>query len=630
MSRRTCSIERAVYLYVVLPVAALVFLVVGLLGFVRYTNFHEERVQYTEKINAMVSSIDPGRDGQVDEIEFMREERNKAQQQEFVKSLVLLLVVVLLGLVLPFFAIRHFARRLQANLELFNDHIANAGKGGSALMPQTFDFVEFDRLAVTLRQVTRHHSETKQRWELAEKELISANADLVAQAEELKQGRKIALSMMEDADNSKRELEATNQRLNLVIEQAKQSAHEADSANRAKSDFLATMSHEIRTPLNGIIGFVEMLHDTKLDEEQEDYLHTIRSSGEALMSLINDVLDFSKVESGKLMLESRSFSLLPTIRGLSSMFFTQATEKGLSLVINVDEDVPKKIRGDETRLRQVLINLLSNAIKFTPRGEVSLHVSTHRLDLENKIAELEFEVRDTGIGMSREQIGQLFKPFSQGDSSTTRKYGGTGLGLAICKRLSEAMGGKVWATSLPGEGSSFFSRVRVEIISLRESGSSAPIEIEAVKEQRQREESVASSQSSEMPGDKLPLKIAVAEDNMANQRVIMIMLRRLGWTTEFADNGEELLELVQDRDFDLIFMDLQMPKMDGLEATRLIRAGHGGEKAKNAKIIALTANALAGDEARCLEIGMDGYLSKPLKLSKLKQTVLQLYNTTQA
>ena len=624
MSRRRHSISRMVYLYAALPVVAVVVVIVGWVASAQFTNYLEERAQLMEELNSMVSNTGFNAVDQIDEIEFMREERAEARQMEFYRSMALAAAILLFGVTMPLLATRYFVSRLQTNLDLLNERLSSIGAGGSSLMPQTFDLLEFDQLSETLGQITRHQSETEQRWKRAETELISANTDLIEQTNELKMGRKVALSMMEDADRAREELEETNQRLKKVIEQAKQSADEAESANRAKSDFLATVSHEIRTPLNGIIGFTEMMGDTETSKEQDDYLSTIKSSSEALMSLINDVLDFSKVESGNLTLESRDFAILPTIRDLSSMFFSRAAEKGLSLQINVDEDVPRKVRGDETRLRQILINLLSNAIKFTERGEVALHVCTHGFFAEGREVELEFEIRDTGIGMSREQIGQLFKPFSQGDSSTTRKYGGTGLGLAICKRLSEAMGGKVWATSLPGEGSSFFSRVRFEVVSTKETDSpeGSPEDLkekQAFKSQKQTRDS--------LPADQLPLKIAVAEDNRANQRVIMIMLRRLGWKADFAENGHELIELIEGKEYDLIFMDLQMPKMDGLEATRRIRGGEAGDVNLDTKIVALTANALSGDEARCLEQGMDGYLSKPLKLVTLKHCILSLFET---
>lgn len=621
MSKRKRSISQMVYVYATLAIVAVVVVVVGWMASDQFGQYIEERTQLIEQVNTMISDIEFNQIEQIDEIEFIREERSKIQQQEFVRSALLAISVLLFGVTLPILATRYFVQRLHANLDLLNDYLSNIGRGTSALMPKTFEFKEFDKISETLRQVTRDHGETEQRWKRAEIELISTNSDLIHQASELTEGRKFALSMMEDADNAREELEVTNERLNQMIEQATRATHAADSANRAKSDFLATISHEIRTPLNGIIGFVEMLDETTLDEEQDDFLIRIRSSSEALMSLINDVLDFSKVESGHLNLELREFSILPMINSLNSMFLSQAIEKGLSLKISVDDSVPRKIRGDETRLRQILLNLLSNAIKFTKSGDVSLHVSTHSIDSECNFVELEFEVRDTGIGMSPEEISRLFMPFSQGDSSTTRKYGGTGLGLAICKSLSEAMGGKVWATSVLREGSSFFSRVRVGFVEMSDTHS---LSSESEKQKVISTRKIKNKEELDRPADSLPLKIAVAEDNMANQRVIMIMLRRLGWESEFAENGRDLLDLVRNKDYDLIFMDVQMPLMDGLEATRRLRAGDAGETIKDVKIIALTANALSGDEARCLESGMNAYMTKPLKLRTLKQAILSL------
>ena len=621
MNKRKRSISRMVYVYATLAIVAVVVVVVGWMASDQFGQYIEERTQLIEQVNTMISDIEFNQIEQIDEIEFIREERSKIQQQEFVRSALMAISVLLFGVTLPILATRYFVQRLHANLDLLNDYLSNIGRATSALMPQTFEFKEFDEISETLRQVTRDHGETEQRWKRAEIELISTNSDLIEQASELTKGRKFALSMMEDADNAREELEVTNERLNQMIEQATRATHAADNANRAKSDFLATISHEIRTPLNVIIGFVELLDETKLNEEQDDFLIRIKSSSEALMSLINDVLDFSKVESGHLNLELRDFSILPMINSLNSMFLSQAKEKGLSLKISVDESVPRKIRGDETRLRQILLNLLSNAIKFTKSGEVSLHVSTHSIDSESNFVELEFEVRDTGIGMSPEEISRLFMPFSQGDSSTTRKYGGTGLGLAICKSLSEAMGGKVWATSVLREGSSFFSRVRVDIVEMRDAHA---LSSESENAKVISSGTINNKVESDKPADSLPLKIAVAEDNMANQRVIMIMLRRLGWESEFAENGRELIDMVRNKDYDLIFMDVQMPLMDGLEATRRLRAGDAGEGLKEVKIIALTANALSGDEARCLESGMNAYMTKPLKLRTLKQAILSL------
>jgi CheY-like chemotaxis protein len=303
------------------------------------------------------------------------------------------------------------------------------------------------------------------------------------------------------------------------------------------------------------------------------------------------------------------------LRDLVSLFFNEATQKGIHLNVEIGEDVSRMVEGDEMRIRQVLSNLLANAVKFTEKGEINLNVSRDTAADKHGMCAIEFEVRDTGIGISPQQLRKLFRPFSQGDSSTTRKYGGTGLGLVICKRLAEAMGGKVWATSRVARGSSFYARIQVAEVDLDRSATP------------QRAVSVLKPdlEASKKLGETLPLKIVVAEDNRANQRVMMMMLRRLGWEAEYKENGAELLEHLQENPCDLVFMDLQMPVMDGLEATKQIRLGAAGEAVKDVKIIALTANALSTDEARCLEVGMDAYLSKPIKMDLMEQLVSELF-----
>jgi signal transduction histidine kinase/CheY-like chemotaxis protein len=538
----------------------------------------------------------------------MRSEQLENLRRAFVRNMIMAGALLATGITVPLLASRYLIHRIGNNIDLLDERLGSNDMTSSALMAKSFDLREFDRVLETLRGVLRERSKTEQSWRRAEKELVAANADLTQHADELKIGRKIAFSMMEDADQARDELEKVNVRINEVLEQARESAREADFANKAKSDFLATMSHEIRTPLNGIVGFIEMLSHTKLDAEQTDYVGTIQASSETLMALINDILDFSKIETGNLKLELRQFNLIHMMRDLSAMFFNQAAEKGMSLEIDISDDVPRRLKGDETRIRQVLINLLSNSIKFTDEGEIRLLVSLHSECDSSGMMEIEFEVRDTGIGIKREQLKNLFKPFSQGDASTTRKYGGTGLGLAICKRLSEAMGGKIWAASTPGEGSSFYTRMRVG----EATGKATPVHIPQKKR--------------DAPDfDPSELTSYIAEDNRASQRVISIMLKRLGIQSEAAENGRELLEMLRKQPVDLIFMDLQMPIMDGLEATAAIRAGELGEALKNVKIIALTANAMSGDEERCLSAGMDGYLSKPLKIDALEAKIQQLF-----
>jgi signal transduction histidine kinase/CheY-like chemotaxis protein len=610
------SIASVISVYAALPVIAVViFLIVSTVSW-ELNIYLEERAKLIEQFNTMLANRSEVGGKSIEEISAIWRERTNAHRQEFIRGISIAGAFLILGIAVPIFATRYLVRRLERNLELLSQGLSCASLGNSGRALEGFDFEEFDQLTQVLKRISISRSDSEARWKRAEEELIAANSDLLKQAGELKQGRQIALSMMEDADKAREDLEGANARLNEAIEQARESARAADSANRAKSDFVATMSHEIRTPLNGIVGFIQLLNETSMSEEQEEFVSTIQSSGEALMAVINDILDFSKVESGSLTLESLEFSISSLIQELSAMFYPQAAAKGLSLNIDVDEAVPRQVKGDEARLRQILINLISNAIKFTEKGAVSLHVSLHSLSPEEEVAEVEFEVRDSGIGMSQEQMNQLFKPFSQGDSSTTRRYGGTGLGLAISKRLGEAMGGRVWAASRPHEGSSFFVQVPFSVVSTKGPDARMPVDEASILEARV--ETV-------LPAESLPLKIAIAEDNKANQRVIMIMLRRLGWECVFAENGYELIQLIKDQDYDLIFMDLQMPEMDGLETTRRIRAGEAGDSVRHAKIIALTANALVGDETKCLENGMDAYLSKPIKLDELRGAIAGLF-----
>ena len=373
---------------------------------------------------------------------------------------------------------------------------------------------------------------------------------------------------------------------------------------RAKTEFLAVMSHEIRTPLNGIVGAAALLVDAPMTDEGRQLASIVLTSSSSLLVIINDILDLSKLDAGRMEIEHAAFDVRQVTSPVRELLGQTAREKQLDLRVEIDDDLPPQVIGDPARIRQILLNFVGNAIKFTERGSVTLRARIDEQDEDSLV--VCFSVEDTGIGLSAEAMEKLFQPFTQADSSTSRKFGGTGLGLAISRRFAELMGGTVGVESVLGEGSTFWLRLRLQRV-VRDAALVVPGD---------EQPATPSAPSGPIRG-----RVLVAEDSIPNQRIIEAQLKRIGVEYEIVSNGHEAFEAVRRSSFDLVLMDCQMPEMDGFAATEAIRKLGGA--AASMPIIALTAYALAGDRERCIAAGMDSYLAKPVKFAMLEQIITQ-------